>query len=108
MNARIDRLKELLKRSPGDAFTRFALAKEYEKEGMTDEAISGLRSLLSESPDYLGAYYHLGSLLRDSGELTEALEVFDRGIGEARSQGDRHAMSELQNARMNLELELEG
>ena len=105
---RIHRLKELLKQSPHDAFVRFALAKEYEKRGNTTEAVQRLRDLLKDKPEYVGAYYHLAELLKVEEKVKEALEIYDLGIKMAREHRDDHALSELRNARMNLEMEMEG
>ena len=67
MNARIERLNELLKQSPHDGFIRFALAKEMEKLGQYEEAIKGLAALLEDDPKYIGAYYHLAALQEHEG-----------------------------------------
>lgn len=99
------RLKELLKQSPKDAFIRFAIAKEYEKSGDRDAAVQALRELLGEQPDYVGGYYHLAALLVAGDALDEAFDVYDRGIEQATMAGDAHALAELKNARLNLELE---
>ena len=106
MSSRLERLKELLKQSPGDAFIRFAIAKELEKSGKLNEAVEMLRSVVSDSPEYVGAYYHLAALLARCDDVKEALKIYDKGIAVAREQGDDHALAELRNARMNLELEM--
>lgn len=105
MNARIERLKELLKQSPHDAFVRFALAKEFEKLGNTSKAIELLTLLLYDQPEYVGAYYHLAALLKDEERIDEAMDIYVKGMEVAKKLGDQHAYSELQNAKMNLEIE---
>ncbi|MEZ5007993.1 MAG: hypothetical protein R2728_12180 [Chitinophagales bacterium] len=105
MNARIERLKELLKQSPHDAFIRFALAKEFEKLGDTLKAIELLTLLLYDQPEYVGAYYHLAALLKDEERTDEAMDVYIKGMEIAKKLGDQHAFSELQNAKLNMELE---
>jgi len=40
-----------------------------------------------------------------TGRKEEALALYDEGIRRARAAGDQHTLSELQNARMNLEIE---
>ena len=104
MASRLERLKELLKQSPGDSFIRFAMAKELEKEGLHREAIDVLTALLADEPDYIGAYYHLAGLLAGCDDVNEALRIYDKGILAATRLGDRHALSELKNARLNLEM----
>ena len=105
MNARIERLKELLKQSPEDAFVQFALAKEWEKNGELERAIRQMSQLVEKQPDYVGAYYHLAQMLQTKTDFQEALNVYDAGIKIAQNLGDQHALGELQNARMNLEIE---
>lgn len=106
MNARIERLKELLKQSPDDAFVRFALAKEMEKQNDVKTAVEMLATLVDEQPEYVGAYYHLAALYQQMDDTSRAFATYDKGIAMATEQGDQHALSELRNARMNLEFEL--
>ena len=103
MNARIERLNELLKQSPHDGFIRFALAKEMEKLGNYDEAINGLTELLRDDAEYIGAYYHLAALLQHTGRVNEAMLVYQNGIEIATRIKDQHALGELQQAMSNLE-----
>jgi tetratricopeptide (TPR) repeat protein len=98
MNARIDRLNELLKQSPNDAFIRFALAKEMEKSGQYEEAVERLAALLDDNPEYVGAYYHLGGLLLHLDKRNEAVRIYEKGISEAAAQNDTHALAELRQA----------
>lgn len=103
MSARLEQLLKFLEQSPGDAFLRFALAKEYEKLGDDDRTARYYALLLDENPDYIGTYYHYGKWLEHRDQPLQALAVYDRGIALARSQGDRHALSELSEARLNLD-----
>lgn len=107
MNARIDKLKELLKQSPSDSFILFALAKEFEKVGDRLQAIKLLESLLKINPDYVGAYYHLAALLKDEEKLNDALKIYTLGIEIAQKFGEQNTLRELQNAKMNLEIEMD-
>ena len=106
MNARIERLKELLKQSPKDSFILFALAKEFEKLSMPEKAIEFYTTLLEYFPNYVGAYYHLAAIYQEKELFTEAMETYIKGMEIAKSIGDQHAYSELQNAKMNLEIEM--
>ncbi len=105
MNARIERLKELLKQSPHDAFIRFALAKEFSKIGRKAEAIELLENVVNDQPEYVGAYYHLAALHQEVEDTESAMKVYLKGMEIAKELGDNHAYSELQNAKMNLEIE---
>ena len=71
-----------------------------------DEAIKTYRKLESMDPDYVGLYYHLAHCYVILENNTEALEVYNAGIEIARKLNDHHALSELQNARTNLEMEM--
>lgn len=60
---RIDKLNEFLKVTPKDNFLRHALALEYIKIGEDLKARVLFEEILSDSPDYVGTYYHLAKLL---------------------------------------------
>lgn len=95
---RIEKLKEFLNTSPNDNFLRHALALEYVKLGNDAAARALFESILQESPDYVGSYYHLGKLYERNGETDAALSVYEKGIAEAKRVNNRHAYSELQAA----------
>lgn len=106
MPTRLEQLLELLESQPDEPFILFALAKEYETRNDVDEALAYYEKTLQKDPDYLGAYFHRGQLLAESGEPQLAIECFDLGIARARATGDHHALSELMNARTNASLDL--
>ncbi len=95
---RIELLRSYLEEDPSDAFTRFALATEYRKEGDLDRAVSCFETLVREQPDYVGTYYHLGKLYLEMNRHDEALQTFRSGIAVAAQQVDHHARAELQDA----------
>lgn len=98
---RIEKLLAFLKEDPDDAFTRFALAQEYAKQGKPERALEHYEELLADRPDYLGTYFHLGELYRLLGREEDARATFQAGIAEAERQNDLHTRSELQNVLMN-------
>jgi len=104
---RLERLLELLKENPVDAFTRFALAKEYERAGRQDEALKTYSDLLEMDPGYLGTYFHFGKFLELLGLDNQALVIYRQGIEISGEVNDRHTLSELKNAYQNLLLELD-
>lgn len=83
---------------PGDAFTLFALAREYQKVGNVPQARACYERLRTEQPAYVGTYYHLGKLYAALGETGHAVEAFQAGIRVADAQQDFHARAELQSA----------
>lgn len=100
--SRKDQLLELLQASPKDAFLRFALAKEWEKEGNDATALNLYRSLLNDQPEYVGTYYHLGKTLERIQRPREAWKIYTRGIAVTKQAGEQHAMRELAGARLEL------
>ena len=104
-NNRIDSLLSFLKEDPEDAFVRFALAKEYEKLGTPKKALDTYLELKEMDPEYIGLYYHLGGLYQELGEKEKALKTYEEGITLAKKIADFHSLSELHNAKTNLEVE---
>lgn len=103
---RIQRLKSLIVENPNDTFALFALAKEYEKIGEVENSIQLFEKLLVIDSKYIGAYYHLGKTYEQLDEVKKALNIYEAGILVAQELNDLHALSELKNAKMNLELEM--
>jgi hypothetical protein len=46
----------------------------------------------------VGSYFHLGKLQARNNEIGLAIATYEKGMEEAKKQGDRHAYSELQGA----------
>jgi Tfp pilus assembly protein PilF len=103
--SRMDQLNALLLEDPKDCFILFAIAKEYEKNGEDEKAISQYLDVLKIDEDYIGVYYHLANLYVELSEVDKAMETYDNGIAKAKKQADFHAMSELLNAKKNVEME---
>lgn len=100
---RLQQLFSFLEASPNDAFLNFAIAKEYEGIGDFPKALEYYLQLVANAPDYVGTYYHLGKLYERLDDLPQALQTYENGITVARNVGDRHALSELMGAKMELE-----
>ncbi len=95
---RIARIQEMLLTNPTDCFLRHALALEYIKVG--DDAAAGrlFNDILSQSPDYIGSYYHLAKLLERQGEVDLAIKWYEQGMEAAKKAKDQHSYNELQGA----------
>jgi len=106
-NKRLHQLLALWENSPEDAFLLFAMAKEYEKMADEDKALEFYTKLKTGQPDYVGCYYHLAKLYERQENFELALETYQTGMEVAKKQNDQHAYSELSNAKLNLELELD-
>jgi tetratricopeptide (TPR) repeat protein len=105
MSERIHILKTFIAADPGDTFSRYALAMEYRKLGDHHQCIRELETLLEKDPNYVGAYYHLGKGLIELGQLQQASEIFKKGIEIATHESDRHALKELKEALIEVELD---
>jgi Tfp pilus assembly protein PilF len=62
--------------------------------------------LLVVDAKYMGAYYHLAKVYEQLDEVKKALNIYEKGIIIAQQLNDTHALSELKNAKMNLEIEM--
>ncbi len=102
---RLSLLQQMLESAPNDAFTLFATAKEYEKATDDQQALQYYERLRQADPDYVGLYYHLGKLLERMEQPARALDAYTQGVAVARKIGDLHALSELNSAKMDLEME---
>lgn len=98
MSQRLELLQQMLASTPGDPFTLFAMAKEYEKNGDHEQALSYYLRLYAEAPDYVGLYYHLGKLYEQLERLEEAVAVYKQGRRVAKTAGDQHSYNELSGA----------
>ena len=95
---RIEKLKEFLAASPGDAFVHHALGLEFIKLGNDAEARKLFERVIEIQPDYIGTYYHLAKLLERLGENDSAISIYELGMEKAKQAGDQHAYGELRGA----------
>ena len=65
------------------------------------------RSWSGINPELLSVYYHLGKLYELLDRLTDAREMYERGIQVAADQKESRTESELKEALTNLEMEIE-
>lgn len=101
--SRIEKLLEMLQTSGKDSFLQHALALEYIKIDNDFEARKLFDEILLREPGYVGSYYHLAKLLERNGNSGEAMDVYRKGMGEAKKAGDQHSYNELQGALEDLE-----
>lgn len=102
---RLEQLTNMMNESPDDPFICYAVAKELEYEGMEEEALEMYHKLMVSHPEYVGLYYHYGKLLEKKLRKNEAMDIYTKGIDRAKALPDFHALSELNSARTNLEME---
>ena len=96
----------MLSEHPQDDFVLYAIAQEYLNKEQFDNAIIYFSKLKQKNPNYVGLYYHFAHALAEMGNHKEAFKIYDEGIAIATQSGDTHTLSELKNAKMNLELDL--
>ena len=95
---RLAKLLEILQSDPNDPFVLYALATEYNTSNDTEKALEYYLQLITDHPDYVGTYYHLGKLYQKLGQTDQALDIYQKGMIAARNKRDMHAFSELQGA----------
>jgi tetratricopeptide (TPR) repeat protein len=95
---RIERIVEFLKQQPKDNFLRHALALEYIKLERVEEARDLFMEILTETPDYIGSYYHLAKCLVQLQQINLAIEWYEKGMAAAKLAKEDHAYRELQAA----------
>lgn len=103
---RLEMLLQMLEKDTEDSFLRYAVAKEYESRADYATALTFYIALKTKDPDYVGLYYHLAKLYETIEEPETALQIYDEGIAVAKRIQDLHALSELNSAKLNLEMEL--
>ncbi|MES2826828.1 MAG: tetratricopeptide repeat protein [Bacteroidota bacterium] len=97
-NSRLNKLLEFLESDPNDPFVLYALATEYNSANDFERAFEYYLKLVSEHPDYVGTYYHLGKLYEKVDNKQAAISTYQLGMTAARTKHDMHAFSELQGA----------
>ncbi len=105
MNDRLTQLLKFLEEFPGDSFTLYSIAHEYQIQGDLEQAMKYFARLQKLDPDYVGCYYHLGRVYYELDDPEKAKDIYEKGIVIANKQGDAHAASELSRALNNLIME---
>ncbi|MEO5643384.1 MAG: tetratricopeptide repeat protein [Bacteroidia bacterium] len=100
---RLSQLEQLLTEDPHDSFLQYGIALEYAKKGNVEEAISRIEKILSEKPDYLGAYYQLGQYYEAVNKNNAAIAIYEKGIVLAKQLKNMKTMNELKEALQQLE-----
>lgn len=96
-------LAQLLEADPRDTFSRFALGLELWQQ-QPELALQHFETILSYDQNYVPAYFQLGRLLAEQGQLDKARGWIERGIEIAEQVGDHHALGEMQDFLNDLDL----
>lgn len=102
MMSRRAKLEAMLAQSPGDTFLGYGLAMEMIKEGDAEAGKKQLVQVIEANPDYQAAYFQLGQILTNEGEIEAAKGWLERGIEAAKRIGDAHAAAEMEGFLLTL------
>jgi thioredoxin-like negative regulator of GroEL len=92
---RRQKIEAMLADEPGDAFLRYSLAMETQKEGDHERSLGLLRELMAGAPPYVPAFLMCGQQLTQLGRINEARAALRDGIEAARQQNNAHAAGEM-------------
>jgi predicted Zn-dependent protease len=81
-----------------DPLAWYGLALEYAGLERIEDAIATFEKLRALNPKYVPMYLMCGQVLAKAGRASEARSWLETGIGEARAQGNQHALGEMQDA----------
>jgi Tfp pilus assembly protein PilF len=95
---RIEKINELLIKTPDDNFLKHALALEYIKIENDKEARKLFEEILTQDENYLGSYYHLAKLLERNNETASAISYYEKGMEVAKKANENRAYNELKTA----------
>lgn len=99
MSKRIEQLRQMLAKTPGDPFLLYGMSLELKKAGDLRGALDYLDRTLALDAGYLYAYYQKGQVLETVGQPDDAKAAYDAGIERARAAGGAKALGELSGAR---------
>ena len=95
MPGRREKIEAMLADDPGDAFLRYSLAMELDKESDHDASLTLLAELTRDETPYVPAFFMAGQQLARIDRVNEARDFLRDGIEEARRQNDAHAAGEM-------------
>jgi Flp pilus assembly protein TadD len=93
--SRLEKLRLMLEKSPGDTFLLYALALEYRKNGDAKSALEFLDQVIQHDWGYCYAYHQKGLTMESMGNVEGARQAYRQGIDAAARKGDRHAQEEI-------------
>jgi tetratricopeptide (TPR) repeat protein len=94
-SSRLEKLKGMLEKSPGDTFLLYAMALEYRKIGDAKRAMEFLEKVIQHDWGFCYAYHQKGLTMESMGDMEGAKAAYRQGIDAAARKGDRHAGEEI-------------
>jgi Tfp pilus assembly protein PilF len=92
-----------LREDPSDPFLRYGLAMEDVSAGDDAGAVRHFHDLIAADPTYVPAYMQAGQALLRLDRVSEARQMWQKGVAVARQHGDMHAAEEMAGMASNLE-----
>ncbi len=92
---RREKIEAMLAEEPRDAFLRYSLAMELDKEGDHDRSLVQLAGLTRDEPPHVPAFFMAAQQLARLDRTNEARTYLREGIEAARAQGNAHAAGEM-------------
>lgn len=102
MSKRLETLEKMLAAGTTDPFAHYAYALELKSLGRLEDSLKAFEQLRTQDAKYLAQYLMAGGVAQSLGKKDDARVWFEQGIERARASGDAHALSELQQALMQL------
>jgi hypothetical protein len=93
--SRRQKIEAMLVDEPDDAFLRYSLAMELDKEGEHERSLAEYERLRSDRLPYVPAFFMSAQQLARLGRTSEAADVLRAGIAQAQASGDTHAAGEM-------------
>jgi len=91
----MQKLLEMLLRTPDDPFLLYCLAMEHRKAGHVAEAVSTFDRVTQLDPAYCAAYHMKAQTLEAANDFPAARLAYRDGIAAAARKGDEHARHEM-------------
>jgi tetratricopeptide (TPR) repeat protein len=95
--SRLEELEAMLEESPDDPFLIYALAREYESQQSTMQALLMYEHLVTNFPDYIATYYHYAKLLFGAGNRNAAIQLLEKGIESGNKNKEAHLVNEMKS-----------
>jgi Fe-S cluster biosynthesis and repair protein YggX len=88
MNPRLEQFRKMAEADPNNELGHFSLAREYQAEGMNEEAVKSYQRVLELNPNISKAYHLLGKALLDLSRRDQAIARLSEGVKIAHERGD--------------------
>ncbi|MEO8398251.1 MAG: tetratricopeptide repeat protein [Ignavibacteriaceae bacterium] len=96
MSNRLTGLLDLHSKNPDDSFLNYGIALEYISLKDYSKAEEYLKNLLTLDPSYVPAYMQYAQLKEKLEQISEAKNLYRKGIEAAKKIGDKHAQKEME------------